>query len=344
MSLKDSIKRLTASSLPLECMMHNWYSLRNGRKVHREIEKRKSLSLFDWQSLSAEIAYGPDERVIDNNLYGYAQYLKHYAGIQVDLQAYMEHGLFLGNIIHPDQYAWHFPRIITMSSKREKLLQKTFPHKSVLSIGPYIHYATPILSSQAMHALKKELGKVLLVYPFHSMKNVEAQFEEHAFIEEIKRVGKEFDSILISLYYLDARISARAKAYESEGFHLVTAGHRFDRHFVSRQRSHIELADLTMSNGMGTQTGFCIYLKKPHYIFQQSIKQNVGSFSENRRHLFDAKSSGRALVAEQRAFFSDLFSELRADISPFQQEQTATFWGFESVKSPEQIRDFYGYK
>lgn len=342
LSLKDRIKRSNASQAFLEQLMFLYYQIRNGNKVAAELEYRKSVGLFAIDKLAATLAYGPEERVIDNNLYGYASYLKKYAGIKHDLKAYMEHGLFLGGIVHPDQYHWHFPRIITMSKRRQEILKAKIPHKESIAIGPYIHYAPSLLAESEMASLKSKLGKTLLVYPFHSMKNVKAGFNDHDLIKEIKRVAKDFNSVLISLYYLDALDQNKLSAYESEGFRIVTAGHRYDRHFIARQRSHIELSDHTMSNGMGTQTGFCVYMQKPHYIFQQQIEQKASNQREQKR--FAAGGSAGTVkekVAQERAFFSHLFADLRPDISAQQLEATADFWGFADVKSKSELNNLF---
>jgi hypothetical protein len=342
LSLKDQVKRISASQPILEQAIFNWYRLRNGRAVEQEIERRKRLSIFDISDLTADLAYGPEERVIDNNLYGYAQYLKQFAGLKGDLKAYMEHGLFLGGIVHPDQFHWHFGKIITMSNRRKDILKVKLAQKESIAVGPYIHYAPSLLEAKNQKELKLKLGKTLLVYPFHSMKNVKADFSDQELVREIKRVAKDFDSVLICLYYLDALDESRRAPYEAEGFHLVSAGHRFDRHFVARQRTHIELADLTMSNGMGTQTGFCVYLNKPHYIFKQKIDQNTVSLNDLKR--FKAGGSAGSVkeqVAYERALFSNLFSELRTDISLEQKTVTGEYWGFDCIKEARELRDYF---
>lgn len=314
------------------------YRLKNGKAGEAELALRKSLSLFEVERLSADLPYTPEERVIDNNLYGYAHYLKEFAGIHKDLKAYMEHGLFLGRIVHQDQFHWHFPKVITMSEGRREILKEKLPQKESIAVGPYIHYAPSLYPQKELQKLKADLGKTLLVYPFHSMKNVKAGFNDQDLIKEIKRVARDYDSVLISLYYLDALDPNKRAAYESEGFKLVTAGHKFDRHFVARQRTHIELADLTMSNGMGTQTGFGVYLNKPHYIYRQDIQQKAISSSESKRFKQSSGGNERELVAFQRDYFAKLFGELRNDISTEQYEATAQFWGFESIKTAEELR------
>lgn len=340
-SLKDRIKRFTASQPLLEQAMFHFYRAKNMSSGLGELDRRKGLSMYDIQSLAQDMTYLPLERVIDNNIYGYARFLKAYAGIERDLKAYMEHGLFLGKIVHLDQFAWHFPRIITMSENRVEILKERIPQKEAIAVGPYIHYAPTLYSSQEMETIKSELGKVLLVYPFHSMKNVKVGFSEVEFVEEIKRVAKNYDTVLVSLYYSDALDPARCAPYEAEGFKLVTAGHKFDQNFVARQRAHIELADMTMSNGMGTQTGFCVYLNKPHYIYRQDIEQKPIRPSESARFYKSSGGDERELVAFQRDYFARLFGELRDDIGSEQMESTAKFWGFDQIKSKEELRQIF---
>lgn len=341
-SIKDRIKRLTASQPLLEQMMFSFYRAKNLKSGLAELERRAGLSIYDVEALSKEMPYVPLERVIDNNIYGYANYLKQYAGIERDLKAYMEHGLFLGKIVHLDQFAWHFPRIITMSQGRVDILKEKIPQKEAIAVGPYIHYAPPLYSDEEMAQMKKELGKTLLVYPFHSMKNVKVGFNEGEFVKEIKRVAKDFDNVLVSLYFSDALDPERCAPYEAEGFKLVTAGHRFDQHFVARQRAHIELSDFTMSNGMGTQTGFCVYLNKPHYIYRQDIEQKPINSSESARFYNSSGGDERELVAFQRDYFSRLFGEFRSDISQEQLEATSKFWGFDQVKTKEELLASFG--
>jgi len=83
--------------------MYTAYRLKSGKATQTASNERKDLSLFDFEKLAQDIAYGPEEMVIDNNLYGQAYSLKRYAGIKHDLQAYIEHGLFWGGMVHHDE-------------------------------------------------------------------------------------------------------------------------------------------------------------------------------------------------------------------------------------------------
>lgn len=321
--------------------MFTYYRLKNGHDWLKEIEARANLSIFEYQALSQPLAYAPQERVIDNNLYGYAYNLKKYAGIKHDLKGYMEHGLFLGGIVHPDQKHWHYSRIITLSQMRVNEILHHLPQKKPVAVGPYIHYAQSVLGAEKQSTLKRELGRVLLVFPFHSVKNVGAEFDDRSFIDEINRVKSGFDSVLVSLYFLDAQNPKRVSLYEDEGFLVVTAGHKFDPNFVNRQRTHITLADMTMSNGLGTHVGYCIYLNRPHYIFQQEVKHNAANTTELKRIDMLSNDAQKHEIARQQQLFARLFSHFEEKITGEQREITGQYWGFSDVKTADELREIF---
>lgn len=334
MSLKDQAKRFIASQPPLEKAMYQFYRWSN-RHTAAEIQRRAGLSLFDYQALAAPLPYYPQERVVDNNLYGYAQAIKYYADRHEDLQGYLEHGLYLGGIVHPDQAHWHFERIFTMSEERVALLEKRLPGKKALALGPYIHYAQAHYGAEEAQSLKARLGRCLLVYPFHSMKQLSAQYSDPEFVAEIKRLAPDFDSVIICLYYLDALQSERVDYYRNEGYHIVCAGHKFDPYFVRRQKAHLELADFTLSNGVGTHTGYCTYLEKPHYIFQQKLAQKLLRPGEARRL---AQLGSRQAAEAQRAEIAALYRKDDGFITEAQRELLGRQWGFEDLKSASELR------
>ena len=63
-----------------------------------------------------------------------------------------------------------------------------------------------------------------------------------------------------------------AKHFEEAGFECVCCGHLFDLLFLQRLRSLIEIADATISNGVGSHIGYCVYLNKPHFLVPNEFK------------------------------------------------------------------------
>lgn len=315
--------------------------LRNGM-AEKESERRQKLSILDYKELAKEIPFDPIERVIDNNLYGYAYHLKKYAGIKHDLKGYLEHGLFWGGIVHNDQRNWHFKRIITLSQMRKKEIESQLPQKNAIPVGPYIHYAADLMSKEERQALKNKLGRVLLAFPVHSIKGVKNNYDKQRFIEEINRIKGDFDTVLISLYYLDVNFPDRYKPYLDEGFEIVTSGHRYDLNFVSRQKEIIGLADVTISNSVGTHTGYCVYMNKPHYIFHQEYRKTAKSDKEKKRVEAVVANKHKELMAKQKAEILEPFTIYIPDkLTKEQINIVSKYWGFEDVKTPEELRALF---
>lgn len=340
--MKDQLKRFVIGVPILERLMFQYFHSKNYKKVVEESEKRKSLSLFDYENLCADIPFGPEERVIDNNLYGQAHHLKKYAGITSDLKAYLEHGLFWGGMVHEDEYHWHFKKIITWSEKRKRDIEKKIPRKEAIPVGPFIHYAESVYDENTFNNLKKELGKVLLVFPGHSIINLKAEFDTNAFIQEIEKVKLDFDNVLISLYYIDAKNREARKVYEDRGYIVVTSGNRYDLNFIARQKTYILLADMTMSNEVGTHIGNCVHLNKPHYVFQQKLDRITSKAGELERHTKMLSNDEVVLTEIQKAEVAEAFSQHQSMLSQEQKEIVDIYWGTSSIKSAEELRRLLG--
>lgn len=337
--MKDKLKRTLIRHSFFTSLMFAFYRFRNGRIVAAESERRKTISFFEYEALSQEMPFGPEEIVIDNNLYGYAHHIKKYAGIKNDLKAYLEHGLFWGGMVHPDQRFWHYSRIITFSENRKKDIEQNLPSKTALPVGPYIHYAEELFTADERAKLKADLGRTLLVFPSHSVRNLEAQFNFEQFIAEINRVKKDFDTVLVSLYFIDALNPEKVKIYTDQGYRVVTSGHKFDHNFVARQKAIILLADVSMSNEVGTHVGYCVHLNKPHYLFKQELKRVSNSEEEIKRHARLFNSEEQRLLHEQQSEVARMFSQYKTEITSKQRAVVDKYWGTSSVKTPAQLRE-----
>ena len=337
--LKDTIKRTLISNKFSANLLYRYFRLRHGQAVVNASAQRKTLSLFNFKALTAEIAYAPHEIVIDNNLYGQAYSLKRFAGIKQDLQAYIEHGLFWGGMVHQDEYYWYTPKIITFSERRRADIAAKGITKETLAIGPYIHYAKPLFGDDEFQKLKKNLGKTLLVFPSKSILNITSKYDVDAFINEVKRVGKDFKTIMVSLYYLDAQNKTLTDAYLAHGFKIVTAGHRYDNYFLDRQRTFIELADLTMSNEVGTHVGYCIHLNKPHYLFKQELERVGVNERELERELTLYQNEDDKRRNAEKEEVAAAFNLLTTTITDDQRAVIDKYWGTSSVKTQQELKD-----
>lgn len=149
-----------------------------------------------------------------------------------------------------------------------------------------MQYVDCTLSSAEQENFKKKLGRTLLVFPNHSSHYIETKFDERDLILEIEKVKNKFDTVLVCMYWKDILLK-KEQPYKDKKYKIVTAGHIFDYNFLPRLKSIIKLADVTMSNAIGTHMGYCVYLGKPHYLFLQKF-----NCVENGKLIVDADKLG----------------------------------------------------
>ena len=91
------LRRILASALKnsylLNGLYNTYYRLLNRKKFFEIIERRKKLSIFQYEALAAPILYYPMESVKDSNFYGQSYAIKEYACIR-KLGYAIEHGLY----------------------------------------------------------------------------------------------------------------------------------------------------------------------------------------------------------------------------------------------------------
>lgn len=241
---------------------------------------------------------------------------------------YIEHGLFYSEsaaLLLIILKSKPIRRVFTFSNRRKRqienvLIKNGYYNIDVVAVGPMINRIPNFYSEQKLADIKRKLGRTLLVYPMHSWNTVSNEFSHDSFIDEIFRIKKDFDTVLVCLYYMDIR-KGKHKYYEEKGFTVVCNGDRCDPHFMSRQRDLIELADMTMSNGIGTHIGYSIVLGRPHYYFKQEMQVLIAK----------EYSDSEKIEQEYRLIFEkevvDLFGEYSQQISKEQKEFVNYHWG-----------------
>lgn len=334
--MKELVKKIIITSKLINMFYVFVLRLLN-RGSKNEIAKRGKLSIFDYQGIIEEIPLYPNDIVIDNNYYGLSYWLKKYMNNKQPLNSYIEHGLVLGSLVKQDGINWCVPKIMTLSAKRENYINKG-TSKPVLTIGPYIHYADDLLSEEEFNKHKQDLGKTLMVFPSHSIKNIETEFNNDELITYIESKRDDFDSVAICLYWRDAMNEALVNSYVNKGYKILSAGHIHDLNFLARLKSIIKLSDFAISNSVGTHIGYITFLGKPQVIIGQIIDYKIDkndSRAFDQRNLNDVKT----LNAETEEILM-AFKNYSLDISKHQMEVVDKYWGISDIKQPKEIEDF----
>jgi hypothetical protein len=305
-----------------------------------ENEKIKDLDFTDIYNLVEPIKKLGKEVWLPD-LYFIEGSLKKYAGMNEDykIKAFIEHAAQLTPYIDGGfQISPNLPSIVS-SPFRKFIIEKVPNNNGAYAVGPYISYSKSALSSEKTKHEKERLNRNLLVFPSHSIRGVKSSYDLEIFCNEIKKVGKEFDSIRVCLFWKDV-VLGTGENYKKHGFEVVTAGHYYDPMFMPRLKSIIETSSMTMSNEIGTHLGYCIYLKKPHYLFKSEILRE--------KLLNDGHEMAEInfLACKTLKSFSDyyesiekLFQSKEETITKEQYSIIDYYWGLNQIKSPKKLKE-----
>lgn len=270
---------------------------------------------------------GINEYAMGMAFYGLSAAVKRYAGYKGIISGIVEHGLYLGANLHEIDTI-NLPCVFTFSEYRRQLL-RTATDRPVFQIGPYIQYVKAIEDTAPM---KKSLGKTMLVFPVHTFESTSVEYRVDDFVDFILKIKEQMDiqTVLVSVYFCD--IQKMAPIYESLGFSVVCSGHRTDKEFLPRQKAYLELADVIVTNSVGTHLGYAVSMNKPVCLFCQKLDYEYANKQAEEMESGDA----HYYTAEQEII--EAFQGIHYEISPEQILVVEKYWGLSKVRSPEDLK------
>ena len=344
----DSVMFVNGQKLmiTLECFVyldrdgieHNFKNMEEYILLKSQIEEKylksiKKVPYYDIDNMNLKIVeLITSEYVKQNDFYRNAYWIKKYCGMDVHdyIPAAIEHACYMGEDYYCDADLNHdYKSIITLSDKRENVL-KRHTDKRIFKIGPGIAYSDFFDSLEKMEIIKKEYGKTLLVFPSHSTDFVLMEYDFDLFLEEIRKIAINFDTVNICLHYSDL-LNGNYKIYKDAGFNLVSAGHMYDKWFLPRLKELLYCCDLIMSNDVGSYVGQGALLGKGSFLYKQEyfIKSNEEYIEEYRMRKKDITYNN---------LFS-LFSNPDGIITKKQFKMIDYVWGISYIKSKEELRE-----
>jgi hypothetical protein len=307
----------------------NHYQTRNldFTDIYKLVEPIKNLEKDEWL---------PDIYFINSTL-------KEYADLPADyeIKAFIEHAAQLSDFaeggfrVHPS-----LPSIVP-SSFRVSVIESVPGNNGAYAVGPYIAYAKSALSNDKLKAERERLSRNLLVFPAHSIRGLRQVYDIDALCKKIEDISVNYDSVRICLFWKDVLLGT-AEKYRKHGFEVVTAGHYYDPMFMPRLKSIIETSTMTMSNQLGTHIGYCVYLNKPHFFINSKIEMTKDINDGETRAELEYNASKKILenfkVDPNINQIIKLFSKNQEFITEEQYNHLNKYWGFDQVKTPEQLR------
>ena len=285
--MNDNLRRFLFDNKFAITLVNKVIRFKNKNKYFLEVNKRSTMNILeDYFEISKDLVYYPYDLIADNNLYGISYAIKKHINepINKNLNVHFEHGIYLGNYISKDTLISFPKKIITFGEERKKHLS-VVSEKKVIAIGPYILYAKSLLDDIEINKIKSEIGRILLVFPSHSVKDLDVEYNYKMFNNKILEEKVNYDTVLVCLYHLDAQNEKIVSNYQELGCTIVCAGHKYDQNFLSRLRSIIEMSDFTISNSIGTHISYCYALGKNHRIFNQNIYYEGKNLKEKNKRI-----------------------------------------------------------
>lgn len=281
----------------------------------------------------------------ENLLYGHEYILRQYAGYNKSIYASVEHGMRINETYgYYETFGTTLPGILTFGEYRYSVL-KDRGDKLIFDIGPYIHYAESKYSDFEVHALKQNLGKTLLVFPGHSIEAVSNKMNGNYFIQKVKEIKENysFDSVVACVYFMDI-LRGKHLMLEKEGFCVVTAGNKWNIDFLNNLKAIINLCDVCVIEGLGTNLGYIIYCNKPVIFIDSEVEEIVVDVSSRyaspmREYEMQEKALKEQSKIKEKVV--ELFGTYQEHVTKSQYDWCNQYWGFDKVKTPNQLLELF---
>jgi len=259
--------------------------------------------------------------------YGHLHSFFEYSGIDLTDAIFfpiIEHGTYF----EPKEYIQRRGSVVVMGQNRQSFWHMFCPGKPAFVVGPYIHYATPYYDDERHTYLKKQWGRMLLVFPHHTFEMVSAEYDVEKFVNDVMKVhAKHYDTVVVCLYWADVSTKLY-EAFRAHGAEIVCAGYRWDYNFIKRLKTIISLADSVITNSIGTHIGYCGYMEKA----VKYIESNAAMTYKGEK--FEGSTEPSAIPSIKSILLQEKGVEEQKTL--FEQ-----YWGFNEVKTKEEIRGIF---
>lgn len=304
----------------------------------KEICRRAQLPLQDIDALSQTI----DDAwfnacTIDSHealFYGAMQALQDYAGLTLlsmpPLRLGVQHG-YVFEICNWERSKLDL-RNLVWSKQLVEMFHEHTANPDIYAIGAPFFYAKPLLGAEQLKVEKQRLGRNLLAFPMHSETHVDTNYNPNNFLSILAEERKHFDTVRVCMYWKDVQRGIH-KVFEEAGYECVCNGHLYDPNFLRRQKALFELADATISNGVGSHIGYSIYMGKPHWLIDDQYEYVNSSTIGDADELTDVAKKENFLRVK-KAFLNNADYKITSS----QKDVIDEFWGISDMKTPEELK------
>ena len=223
-------------------------------------------------------------------------------------------------------------RNLVWSKQLVEMFHEHTANPDIYAIGAPFFYAKSLLGAEQLKVEKQRLGRNLLAFPMHSETHVDTNYNPNNFLSILAEERKHFDTVRVCMYWKDVQRGIH-KVFEEAGYECVCNGHLYDPNFLRRQKALFELADATISNGVGSHIGYSIYMGKPHWLIDDQYEYVNSSTIGDADELTDVAKKENFLRVK-KAFLNNADYKITSS----QKDVIDEFWGISDMKTPEELK------
>lgn len=329
-------KRLTMLSSP-----NLYVKKKHVYEYQKEICRRSMIPMHDIDALSQPIEdnlfFANTINSAESLFYGDLHALLDYSGLQLLTMPPLNLGLQHGYVfeIRDWEKSKLNKRNIVWSRALVDMYRQYTDNPDVYAVGAAFFYAKSLFDNNTITEEKRRLGKNLLAFPMHSQTHVDTNYDPNKFLNILLEERKRFDTVRVCMYWKDI-LRGSHKVFEDAGFECVCNGHLFDPNFLRRQKTLFELADATISNGVGSHIGYSLFMGKPHCLIDDEYEY------VNIKKGGDAKDLTEVEGTENFKKVKNAFlNNTEYNITQQQRAVVDEFWGISDMKSPEELKKMF---
>lgn len=209
----------------------------------------------------------------ESNVYRHQDVLTNYAGMRAfQYWEYTPVRVFHGEAFHKRDALLHEGSYVCFGASMKDEIRRVYPKNVILPVGAYIHYADGYYDEKRLTEYKNKLGRNLLVFPMHSIEFYSVHFNENDFVSFVFEEAKKFDSLSICVRAEDIN-NEYVNMFRKAGANIVSAGIRFDKHYLPRQKTMIQAADAVLTNSIGAHVVYALAENCPVKYFRQATRR-----------------------------------------------------------------------
>jgi hypothetical protein len=267
-----------------------------------------------------------------NDFYGQATVLKHYAGLPqaYRLKGVLEHGVVLDDLMGMHERDALLPTIFS-SSARRAAIQQRHTRKRTVPIGFGYGYAQRLVEALLL-AIPENQRSGTLAFPCHSTRSIRAEFDHADYAGRLAALAAEFQPVVVCMYWKNY-LDGEWRAYAERGLAIVTAGHIYDHQFLLRFHDLARRFRYACTNKIGS------------HLFQSVASGCRFFFLPSREIQWNVPASELPNIGRDKPGFAEaeaeaqrLFAAPGDEITAAQREYVERFMGTRDLQSPSELR------